>query len=200
MGWDSDHKNSSMVHLEVTESYNHKDCWKFYIWQGGLADYEVDRMRQHVYHMITPPQIVHQKHHSNIRHSELCSLRLYFELTTVHCMRAMHRSPFYIMLPLWHGVRQILSWHLHYIITLTVSWQKNNDGCTNYGDGRVAEVERWGLPGSRLYAAADCRGFTYSSARVPLCIPYTTAGCLVTRHHPQSTSHLISFYVGSQFS
>jgi hypothetical protein len=106
----------------------------------------------------------------------------------------MHRPPFYVMLPRWLGVRQILSSHFHCLITLTVPWQKNNDGCTNYGGGRVAEF------GPRLYAAADCRSSTYRSSHVPLCVPYTTAGYLVTRHHPQSTSHLIAFYVDSHFS
>ena len=61
---------------------------------GGLADCEVGGMRHYVYHMVIPPQIAHQKHHLNIRHSECCFLRLYFELITVHSSRAMHRPAF----------------------------------------------------------------------------------------------------------
>jgi hypothetical protein len=49
---------------------------------GGLAGCEAEEMRHHAYHMVTLPQIAYQKHHLNIRHSERCSLRLYFELTT----------------------------------------------------------------------------------------------------------------------
>jgi hypothetical protein len=37
---------------------------------GGLADCEVDGMRQYVYHMVTLPQIAHQKHHLKTIHSE----------------------------------------------------------------------------------------------------------------------------------
>ena len=48
-------------------------------------------MRYYVYHMVTLPQIAHQKHHLNITYSERCFLRLYFGLTTVHCSWAMHR-------------------------------------------------------------------------------------------------------------
>ena len=79
-----------MVQSDVAESYGHNDCRKF-VYGGGLADSEVDGMRQYVYHMVTLPQIARQKHHLNIRHSERCFLRLYFELTTVHFSRAMHR-------------------------------------------------------------------------------------------------------------
>ena len=57
----------------------------------GLADCEVDGMRRYVYLKVTLPQTAHQKHNLNIRHSERCFLRIYFELTTVHCSRAMHR-------------------------------------------------------------------------------------------------------------